>query len=76
MLIYPGCSEMTACTCDSEDPPVPRGTPVKTAFYIRECDKVRIVETCVKTEFRSQSDGWYIATEDGLYADAAWFREA
>lgn len=75
MLIYPGCAEMTSCSCDTNDAAVAPGSKVKTSFYYKECDKVRIVASCVKTDFRSQSDGWYIATEDGIYADAGWFRE-
>lgn len=74
MLVVPRSKEMEVCECGNRGARVKYGDTVKTDFKKREEDKIRIVESCTRTNSHSQS-GWTIKTRCGLAADSAWFRE-
>jgi hypothetical protein len=72
LLIVPNNPEMKSCTCGSNGYRLKSGVKVKTDFYSKEKNKIRIVKECFIAPTKSQS-GWYIHTEDGLSCDAGWF---
>jgi hypothetical protein len=50
----------------------PVGSKVKTEFYHRERDKVRIVAEVCNAPTNSQN-GVFLRTKCGLYCDIGWF---
>jgi len=58
----------------NKNKPFKPGDRVKTDFYGRQRDLIRIVKDCFRSPIKSES-GWWVQTQDGLACDANWFRK-